>query len=181
VTTRQRAVRRFTIYKSQHPVLTVSDEPGHLYSTAAPPPEGRPAHPFVDAQAYDPYSENELSLILQSSTSFDDFIAQLIRAGYDVASGNSAHPAEMAAPHRIEHAIGLAGVVWAAGGQFTTLQHQPENDGSLGFEHATLTAYREDCAEDMVNALKKTYSFDALRKALQQVDFRLIPIKRYSL
>lgn len=174
-----RDVRSFGIYKSQHPVLTVTDEPGRLYSTAAPPPEGAPEHPFVNARAYDPYSENELGWYLQKSAHFDDFITQLIGAGYNVASQHGNHPDELNDPFRLEDADGLAGALWGTGGQFTTLAQQPET-GEATFAHATLTAYRDDHADTLLKILEKTNSFSEIRQELQNAGFRLIMLAKYT-
>jgi hypothetical protein len=175
-----RKIRCFSIYKSQHLVLTVADESGRLFSTAAPPPEGAPAHPFVNARAYDPFSENELGWYLQKSTSFDNFIGQLIQAGYDVASQTGSPPTEMTDASRLEDKTGLAGVVWSTGGQFTMLSRQPEPD-TYRFAQATLTAYRDDCSDVFMTALEKTSTFSKLEASLQASGFRLIRIEKYTL
>ena len=175
-----RKVRSFSIYKSQHLVLTVTDEPGRLFSTAAPPPEGVPAHPFVNARAYDPFSENELGWYLQKSSGFDDFIDQLVKGGYDVAAQTGSPPPEMTDAARLEDKTGLAGVLWSTSGQFALLSRQPEGD-ACRFRRATLTAYRDDCGDVLLNALEKTSTFSALQANLTVAGFRLNLLEKYTL
>lgn len=73
-----------------HKVLTVTDEPGALLSTALPPPTPGwtpPAHPFVSAQAHDPMHEHRLRQLLDESSSFEDFLVRLEAAGYRTEDG----------------------------------------------------------------------------------------------
>jgi hypothetical protein len=73
-------------------VLEVRDEPGILISvTAAPPPPGTPPtmHPFLTAAAYVPEHEGILGDALDRSTSFDQFIAELVALGYRVVPQSS--------------------------------------------------------------------------------------------
>jgi len=72
------------IYAKSQLVLEVSDGPGVLMSTAAPPPEGAPAHPFVNARAFDPFSEGELAMILGMSENYRDFLDRLVAEGFQV-------------------------------------------------------------------------------------------------
>ena len=65
-------------------VLEVTDRPGVLLSTAAPPPEGAPDHPFVDARAFDPFTEGTLAGILGESSNYQDFLDRLTEAGFRV-------------------------------------------------------------------------------------------------
>jgi hypothetical protein len=77
--------RTIVIYKEDRKVMTASNEPGPLISTALPPPGYTPpAHPFLSAQAHDPSSESALRDVLERSTSFDDFLVRLREAGYRV-------------------------------------------------------------------------------------------------
>jgi hypothetical protein len=76
--------RSAQVFRADTLVLDVTDEPGVLLSTAAPPPGGAPAHPFVTGRAHDPFSEGELAAILSDSESYDDFLARLVAAGFDV-------------------------------------------------------------------------------------------------
>ena len=175
-----RTVRCFSIYKSQHLVLTVADEPGRLLSTAAPPPEGAPAHSFVNARAYDPFSEGELAWHLQKAANFDDFIGRLIQGGYDVASQYGTPPTEMSDASRLEDETGLAGAMWSTGGQFTTLIRQPQG-GDCRFSHATLTAYHEARAEVFLSALAESATFAELRAKLREAGFRVIALPLYTI
>ena len=79
-------VRQLHFYKGRLLVLTVEDLPGLLFSTATPSPSGAPSHDFVNARAYDPYSENELGELLRKSGSFDHFVELMIHAGYNAIS-----------------------------------------------------------------------------------------------
>lgn len=75
------------IYKGERLVLSVSDGPGPLVSTAAPPP-GAPSvrHPFLSASAHAPEEEDALKRILDASESTADFLSRLETAGYGVKS-----------------------------------------------------------------------------------------------
>ena len=102
-----RAVREFAVYTDGRLALVARDEPGTLGSTAGPPagagpppPPGPPpgpgeplnpepppgVHPFIDAQAYDPVSEDRLRRLLDESSGFDDYLERLLGAGFDIAS-----------------------------------------------------------------------------------------------
>jgi hypothetical protein len=68
-------------------VLTVKDEPGALLSTALPPPTPGwtpPTHPFLSAQAHNPFHEHRLRELLDEATSFEDFLARLAEIGYQI-------------------------------------------------------------------------------------------------
>jgi hypothetical protein len=76
---------RYQVTRDGQPVLAFSDQPGHLLSTAMRPPGFTPPeHPFLDAQALDSGSENELAQVLAESANVRDFIAALGRRGYQV-------------------------------------------------------------------------------------------------
>jgi hypothetical protein len=82
-----RAVRHWRVFDGELAILELSDEPGPLISTAAPPPSGTPAtHPFLSATALDAAHENRLRELLDASKSVDELIAALERAGYRVVA-----------------------------------------------------------------------------------------------
>jgi hypothetical protein len=177
-----RAVREFAVYTEGRLALVVSDEPGTLRSSAGPPAEPGPpppppgpppapgeprtarrppgGHPFLDAQAYDPVSEDRLRNLLLESSSFDEYLRRLIGAGFDIASYRPLEGLDYSLPGGVRVG-GAAGVCWAAPGQFTTLERQPAGD-ELVFEVATATAYDPAWAEPMLAALRAAGSFEDL-------------------
>lgn len=79
--------RAFTVTKDGDTVLTFTDEPGPLMSSALPPPGFvPPENPFVTAQAHNVFHEHALREILDASESADDFVSRLEAAGYTVES-----------------------------------------------------------------------------------------------
>ena len=106
----ERDVRELAVYVDGRLALVARAEPGTLRSTAGPPPgvpgppgpPGPPGadpgpqaglHPFIDAQAHDPVSEGRLRGLLDESSGFDDYLARLLGAGFDIASWNELEPA----------------------------------------------------------------------------------------
>lgn len=185
-----RDVRQFAIYTDGRLALVIRDEPGTLRSTAGPsagaggpppPPPGPPpgpgeplnpepppgVHPFIDAQAYDPVSEDRLRRLLDESSGFDDYLQRLLGAGFDIASCRPSEGLDYELPGTVRLGAGgeLAGACWPVPGQFTTLERQPAED-ELGFDVATATAYRAACGEPMLAALRSAGSFDDLLKRL---------------
>jgi len=76
-------IRVYEVFKGDRLVLTVSNEPGPLLSTALPPPGRKPMpHPFLSASAHAPEEEPRLREILDRAENFPDFIARLRAAGY---------------------------------------------------------------------------------------------------
>ncbi len=84
---RGRTVRCFNVYKNKTLVLKIEDRPGVLLSTAPAPPDPLPPanHPFINAQAFDAASENELRKLLLESKNFDEYLKALAGAGYKTA------------------------------------------------------------------------------------------------
>ena len=176
-----RDVRHFAVYVDGRLALVVRDEPGPLRSSAGPPagaggppppppgPDELPpgVHPFVDAQAHDPVSEDRLRRLLDESSSFDEYLHRLVGAGFDVASVRPLEGLDYELPGAVRLQLDgeLAGVCWPAPGQFSTLEHQPPED-ALVFESATATAYREESAPAMLDALRAASSFDDLLERL---------------
>jgi hypothetical protein len=75
--------RIYEVRRDDRLVLTVSNEPGPLLSTALPPPGREPvSHPFLSASAYAPDEEPRLHEILERAKNFPDFLARLGAAGY---------------------------------------------------------------------------------------------------
>jgi hypothetical protein len=81
-------VRSAQVFKNGTLVLDVEDRPGVLLSTAAPPPDGAPEHPFVNARAHDPFSEGDLAAILGESSDYADFLGRLIAGGFEVTESD---------------------------------------------------------------------------------------------
>ena len=177
-----RAVRHFAVYVDGRLALVVRDEPGPLRSSAGPPagaggpppPPPGPGelppgvHPFIDAQAYDPVSEDRLRRLLDAAASFDDYLELLVGVGFDIASCRPLEGLDYELPGtvRLTMAGEPAGACWPAPGQFTTLAHQPDGD-ELVFEVGTATAYREASAAPMLEALGAAVSFDDLVERLR--------------
>jgi hypothetical protein len=173
-----RDARQFAVYTEGRLALVISEGPGTLRSSAGPPPPagdpgppGPPGttdlppgvHPFIDAEAHDPVSESRLRELLDASSGFDDYLARLLDAGFDIASYRPEEgPAyELPPATRLHDGDGLAGACWPRRGQFTTLEHQPAGD-ELVFEAATATAYRESAAPAMLDALGGAGTFHEL-------------------
>lgn len=78
--------KSYAVTKEGRLVLTVTDAPGPIVSTAVRPADGsRVKHPFLSASAHDSGEEDALGKILEKSTSTADFLARLNAAGYVVA------------------------------------------------------------------------------------------------
>ncbi len=172
------APRHFHIYKSQRLVLDVTATPGPMLSTAGPPPQGAPQHPFLSGRAYDPFTEGALGELAREAPDFDTFIDEVIDDGFDIAAAISPTRTELRPPSRITADDDLVGVVWPDPGQFTTLYTAP-TPGEAGFPHATLTAYDDDKADALLACLQQTDSFTELKIALQEAGFALQPQPAY--
>lgn len=174
-----RATRRFDVYKGRRLALRMADIPGVLQSTA-PLPSGVSAsfsaHSFVDAQACDAVSEDELGRLLQQSVNFDDYVTRLLDAGYAIASMGAFPQHELDNGFQIDDNRGMVvGVVWKREGQFASLKRQPPED-ELVFDHAMLTIYQEDRAGDLLEMLQTTSTFEELKDCLEIRGFRLVPL-----
>jgi hypothetical protein len=175
-----RDVRHFAVYTEGRLALVVRAEPGTLRSSAGPPPPagdpgppGPPGttdlppgvHPFIDAEAYDPVSEGRLRELLDDSSGFDDYLARLVDAGFDITSIRpDGVDYELPPGTRLHDGDGLAGGCWPRPGQFTTLAHQPAGE-ELVFD-ATATAYRESAAPALLEALRAGGTFEELLERL---------------
>ena len=186
-----RDIRHFVVYLGEVPVLEVRDNPGTLRSSAAPPPEpdeppppppGPPGvaadepspggHPFIDAQAYDPVTEGRLRALLDESSSFDDYLARLLDAGFDIASRQPHEPVyDLPEGVRLHDGDALVGVVWPRAGQYTSLRRQPA-EGELVFDAGTLTAYAEDWAPRLLDALEGAEDHRALLERFRGAGLR---------
>jgi hypothetical protein len=79
------AEHRWDVYDGSQLILEVSDTPGPILSTAAPPPGLKPVtHPFLSASARSAAHEHRLREILTASRDAPDFLARLRAAGFDV-------------------------------------------------------------------------------------------------
>lgn len=75
----------YEVRKDGKAVLTIKNEPGPIISMATLPPDSKPStHPFLSATSHDAFSEDALRTILDQSMDFQDFVARLKTAGYEV-------------------------------------------------------------------------------------------------
>ena len=165
--------RGFDVYRAGRLALTVRDQPGTLRSTAPPPPGAGPppppgtpapnAHPFLDGEAHDAVSEDQLGRLLASSESFDAYLQALLEAGYDLAAEGSGRSLPgVRAPARRRRVV--SGAIWPVGGRFVSLA-----GGEQGaFEHATATAYEARATAPMLDALSASSTFEALESELER-------------
>ena len=168
--------RSFDVYRDGRLVLSVRDEPGTLRSTAPPPPGAGPppppgtpppnAHPFLDGQAHDAVSEDELGRLLAEADSFDAYLQALLAAGYDIAAEGSGR--ELPGVVRLHDGDRLAGAIWPVGGRFASLAGGEQR----AFEHATATAYETRAADPILAALSASATFEALEAELQRAGLR---------
>ena len=63
------------------------------------------------------------------------------------------------------------GAVWPRGGQFSSLRHQPVV-GERVFDAATLTAYEEDWAPRLLDALEGAEDHGSLLERLREAGLR---------
>lgn len=77
--------RVFDVSKDSKLVLTVTDAPGPLISTASPPPDQDVVrHPFLSATSHAPFEEDALRSLLLRSKSTGEFLESMRGAGYQV-------------------------------------------------------------------------------------------------
>jgi hypothetical protein len=162
-------VREVGVYRGSQLVLTVADGPGRLYSTAAPPPEGAPDHPFVDARAYDARSENELGMLLQQAADYDGFLALLIEAGFDIAA---VHDIELAPASRLVRGGTVVGALWEQPGPVAALGAEPDGGWST-CTVATITAYDDGALPELVREANAAADVADLRKRLDALGYEL--------
>jgi hypothetical protein len=162
-----RKERCFYVYDGEHLVLTVAEAPGVLRSSAPPPPSGArpPTHPFLDAQAHDPATEDELAAILARCQDFDAYVVALIEVGYDLAA---LRRSRLPGGARLFNGTRPVGALWPEGGPFSCLWWEPAS-GCLEFDHALVTAYDRDRALDLLAALRATGTLPDLLDALRAV------------
>jgi hypothetical protein len=172
---RAEVTRAFDVYREGRLVLTVRDEPGTLRSTAPPPPGPKPgppgppgsgpapgSHPFLDGQAHDAVSEDQLGRLLAESDSFDGYLRALLDAGYDIAAEGSGR--ELPGLVRLHDGEGLAGAAWPVGGRYASLARGA--DGA--YEFATATAYAERAEVAILAALSAATTFEAFEAQLER-------------
>jgi hypothetical protein len=170
-----RGVRHFLVYRGRQLVLEIEDRPGTLHSRAAPGASGPPHHPFIHATAYDALSEDELGGLLRESRDFDDYLARLVAAGYDLMSATGGWEMRIEPGFRLVDSEGAAGVAWPFPGQAACAWWQPP-PGEYQFEHATVTVYRREAADRVLAQLAATDSFPAFREALEREGLRFEPV-----
>lgn len=168
-----RDVRHFYVYQGPRLALEIEDRPGTLHSRAGPPPGGPPHHPFIHATAYDALLENQLGALLRESSDFDDFLARLVAAGYDLMSAGDAWEMWVEPCYRLIDPLGVAGAAWPFAGQAACLWWQPPA-GEYVFGHATVTVYRRDAADAILTELAATTEFEAFRDALESLGITLV-------
>jgi hypothetical protein len=79
----QTLIETYVVTKAGRAVLTVTNRPGPLVSTALLPTGGSPVmHPFLSATAHVAEEEHALRIILDQSTDFGNFLDRLRKAGY---------------------------------------------------------------------------------------------------
>jgi hypothetical protein len=78
--------RRWRVYDGPTLILEVSDVPGAIVDTVAPPPPGlKPTyHAFLSASAYSAPHGGRLNTLLKESSGLDDFLERLRAAGFRV-------------------------------------------------------------------------------------------------
>ena len=77
---------RYLVTLDGEPVLRIEAAPGRLVSTAPRRPGSPPTlHAFLSATALDARQEHALRMLLEASSSTDDFLGRLREAGYEVA------------------------------------------------------------------------------------------------
>lgn len=75
----------YEVWKGGRLVLTFTDRPGVIGSTALLPPGAAPeGHSFITGDARAPEEEDNLRRVLDASKNVQDFIARLRQAGYVV-------------------------------------------------------------------------------------------------
>jgi len=78
--------RAYDVSKDGRLVLSVTDAPGPVVSTAAPPPDKAVvSHPFLSASAHDPLEEDALRALLLRAKNTGEFLELLRGAGYQVS------------------------------------------------------------------------------------------------
>ena len=86
------APRRFRLWREGRLALELTDQPGVLVSTSAPPPlpgQGPVTHPFATATAHVAEWEGELGMLLREAPDLDAFLATVAPLGYLVEEVSS--------------------------------------------------------------------------------------------
>ncbi|MFC1774978.1 hypothetical protein ACFLZN_01535 [Nanoarchaeota archaeon] len=80
----------YTVYKDDIAVLEFQNKPGYLVSTGTPPPDFKPEkHPFLSAKALIPDEEHNLRMIVEESSTFEEWMTKLGENGYTVKLGET--------------------------------------------------------------------------------------------
>jgi hypothetical protein len=158
--------RQIGVYKAGFLVLSVDDRPGHLFSTAAPPPDGAPAHPFVNARAYDPFSEQDLATILAASTDYDSFLYLLIDEGYDLAASGEQ---QLGSQTRFVADNAAAGCLWTTPGPVAALGPAPDDGWPTA--GVTVTRYATSVEPSLSAGLLGAASVEDARNLLNTLGF----------
>jgi hypothetical protein len=75
----------YEVRKADRLVLTITNRPGPLVSTALAPAGSAPIqHPFLSGSAHAADQEHTLRSLLDQSRSFDEFVARLRGAGFEL-------------------------------------------------------------------------------------------------
>ena len=87
------APRRYRLWREGRLALELTDQPGILVSTSAPPPipgQGPVTHPFATATAHVAEWEGQLGTLLREAADLDEFLAAVGVLGYTVEEVESA-------------------------------------------------------------------------------------------
>lgn len=170
-----RVVRRYQVVRGRLPVLAIEGRKGRLYSLATLP-EGMvaPEHPWLDGVSFDAANEHPLRLVMLASRDFDDFLARLVAAGYDLAADSGAGRRVLPTPQHLFSGTRAVAALWPTSGQLSSLGFQPEGEAST-FAHALATAYAPEVMPHLQRALAATTSFEALLAALADSGLTLQP------
>lgn len=170
-----RPVRHVAIYHHQQLVLKAADKPGVLASTAHPTPQSLPKQGYLDAQATWAPAENALGALVHSHERFDDLVAALIAAGYDLLSIDDGELQRLLPGFRIWQGDACIGAVWNRPGQFMTLAEQPAV-GQLQSDVATMTIYDAAQLESLYRAFATANDFEGLLAVIRSLGMTLAEI-----
>ncbi len=172
--TKSRPVRAFHIYKGKTLNVITEDRPGVLSTLTAPHlPE---VHPF-QARLFNPAPSEDLMILLEEAPDYDNFLAGVTRAGYDVLAGSPVPAMVLTGLHRILDKEGkTVGAAWDQPGQFACLWWQPADD-QLVFSHVALTVYRREWAEELFYRLNSLDTFTEFQEDLKKRGLNFKQIK----
>lgn len=149
-------------------VLEIAERPGHLRSTATPPPGWiAPSHPFIDATSLDHRHEHRLRGYLLASHTLPEFLDRLVAAGYDLAPDTLEHW-DMADAVRVYRDHQLVATAWHVAGPQREL-HRAEADV---IAPRAVTIYDPSVAAELRALASHEGDFDAFLASLDAAGFR---------